>query len=968
MSLAVLAQDMASKGRNGDSMLVHMTPGEVAGLHALALKHGGSLTINPETGLPEANFLKSLLPIALGAFLGPAGAAIGGGFFSSALAAGAAVGGITTLATGSLSKGLMAGLGAYGGFGLGEALAGAGANALTTAGVANYADTLAAQGLEAGTGAYGEAASKLALESQKEAFAKPFMDRAAAGLSAVTSSPEALGSFAKDNFKYLGAAASPIMADAMVPTATKVEPVDTGNIRKFSFDPYGQRYTPIGVFPAKDYKGGMAEGGIVALAGGGGLTAQQFKEQMYAGGLDDTAATKRGLELAAAQGLNAQQTTNLWNEALGTKFTPDDYARVSRQYGIAGPQANVDFVKGLATNDITAPDFLQQTTARGLTSQDVNAALQGSGLSKGAQFALTNQNIGSDANASETYGGLKGLSNNINYWLKQHPGASLNDIKTEMAKWDLTDEDFQRATGKAVGDYATGDIKKVENLAVGAGGNNAAVVNPNGTVTQTALGNVAINPVTGERAPTTTMQNIKDLYTAGGGSLGYTPVAPKTMAEFNQRFNTMNPEGDSAAAYNYLMGQGAYPTKSKVGEIMKPYSEAVLGVPADMSTKKYIYDATTRKMVLNPEYVPMSFDTKGVQSYGLSLSDISKYLKANNTATDAQVYDWAAANNVTPDQIAAALGPTADLAAIRAKYAAAKKAADKKAADKKAANTTSADFDPVYNAKSGGLMPHYADGGITGNGQLNLNIPLNLGGGNGGYSAMGSGSGFGSMPPEFAAKLGAGMSNNVAQSGLPDFRSQMQGLDAKIQQLPSVMAYNDYGKSITGRPPTADEMAQMDKLRSAITSDKGYTDLQSQMQRLDSKYQQQAMGNQSAGLQQRYMQQAPNVSSFAAGGYAMGGLGTLGGYSDGGRLLKGPGDGVSDSIPATIGRKQQPARLADGEFVIPARIVSELGNGSTDAGAKKLYAMMDRVQRARGKTTGKNKVAANSRADKYLPA
>ena len=104
-------------------------------------------------------------------------------------------------------------------------------------------------------------------------------------------------------------------------------------------------------------------------------------------------------------------------------------------------------------------------------------------------------------------------------------------------------------------------------------------------------------------------------------------------------------------------------------------------------------------------------------------------------------------------------------------------------------------------------------------------------------------------------------------------------------------------------------------------------------------------------------------------GYAMGGgLGSLGSYSDGGRLLKGPGDGVSDSIPATIGAKRQPARLADGEFVIPARIVSELGNGSTEAGAKKLYAMMDRVQRARGKTTGKNKVAANSRADKHLPA
>jgi hypothetical protein len=112
-----------------------------------------------------------------------------------------------------------------------------------------------------------------------------------------------------------------------------------------------------------------------------------------------------------------------------------------------------------------------------------------------------------------------------------------------------------------------------------------------------------------------------------------------------------------------------------------------------------------------------------------------------------------------------------------------------------------------------------------------------------------------------------------------------------------------------------------------------------------------------------------DMAMGGATGYAMGGgLGSLGSYSDGGRLLKGPGDGVSDSIPATIGRNRQPARLADGEFVIPARIVSELGNGSTDAGAKKLYAMMDRVQRARGKTTGKNKVAANSRADKYLPA
>lgn len=99
-------------------------------------------------------------------------------------------------------------------------------------------------------------------------------------------------------------------------------------------------------------------------------------------------------------------------------------------------------------------------------------------------------------------------------------------------------------------------------------------------------------------------------------------------------------------------------------------------------------------------------------------------------------------------------------------------------------------------------------------------------------------------------------------------------------------------------------------------------------------------------------------------GLAAGGIATLGGYSDGGRLLKGPGDGVSDSIPAVIGKKQ-PARLADGEFVIPARIVSELGNGSTEAGARKLYAMMDRIKKARGKA--KN-IAADTKADKHLPA
>jgi hypothetical protein len=115
---------------------------------------------------------------------------------------------------------------------------------------------------------------------------------------------------------------------------------------------------------------------------------------------------------------------------------------------------------------------------------------------------------------------------------------------------------------------------------------------------------------------------------------------------------------------------------------------------------------------------------------------------------------------------------------------------------------------------------------------------------------------------------------------------------------------------------------------------------------------------------------AVRTPTGATGGvvaFNQGGLGTLGGYSDGGRLLRGPGDGVSDNIPAMIGDRQ-PARLADGEFVVPARIVSEIGNGSTEAGARKLYAMMDRVQRARSKTVGKHKVATDTNAERLLPA
>jgi hypothetical protein len=286
--------------------------------------------------------------------------------------------------------------------------------------------------------------------------------------------------------------------------------------------------------------------------------------------------------------------------------------------------------------------------------------------------------------------------------------------------------------------------------------------NPDGSITVTP--NIPGRPYGGFSG----MDEVRNAYTAGGGSTGYVPKTPKTAAEHAVAYNRMT--GDSAAAYKYLMGQGANPTQSVAAStstgIMRPYF--------------------SEGMRYKPKF--LSYDKEG-------------NLKTSESNPNAP------------------------------------KAGDAKAIDLNRAKTIEVVDSSGYNTET--------------------------------YTAV-------------------------------------------LQEDGTYLASNGKRYDVTGKQIAA----------------------------------------------------GGGMMGYAVGG----GMGTLGGYSDGGRLLKGPGDGVSDSIPATIGAKKQPARLADGEFVIPARIVSELGNGSTDAGAKKLYAMMDRVQRARGKTTGKNKVAANSRADKYLPA
>ena len=149
MTASHTAHGLASLGRHGDSMLVHMNPTEVAGLQSLARANGTSLTINPDTGMPEAFSLKGLfkaaLPMIAGFALGPGGFGLGqsifgaGSFMGSALGSGLLVGGLTGLLTGDMRQGLMAGMGAYGGYGLSDTLSKLGTSAPVTSDVTTKA-------------------------------------------------------------------------------------------------------------------------------------------------------------------------------------------------------------------------------------------------------------------------------------------------------------------------------------------------------------------------------------------------------------------------------------------------------------------------------------------------------------------------------------------------------------------------------------------------------------------------------------------------------------------------------------------------------------------------------------------------------------------------------------------------------------------------------------------------------------
>jgi hypothetical protein len=192
--------------------------------------------------------------------------------FGMPASAGIVQGGLTTLATGSLSRGLAAGMGAYGMYGLADSVSGMGANSMTGSYLGDYQGALVEQGYTPGTPEFGEAARNMVTDARG---AMPIGDKMSAGFDALKTNPSG---FLKDNFKYMAAAAAPIMADLMVPTTTKAPTaMSPGRIREKRWN--GRYFedvanTDAGVYNTSgrsfsDLYRGYNGGGIVALAGGG---------------------------------------------------------------------------------------------------------------------------------------------------------------------------------------------------------------------------------------------------------------------------------------------------------------------------------------------------------------------------------------------------------------------------------------------------------------------------------------------------------------------------------------------------------------------------------------------------------------------------------------------------------------------------------------------------------------------------
>ena len=797
MSLQLAAQHLSSQGRGGDSTLVHMSPREVKSLNDLAMAHGGQLSINPQTGLPEAGFLSSILPMVAGAALtGLSGGAI------NPMTAGLITGGLGYAMTGSLSKGLMMGLGAYGGANMGAGLM---ENAVTMdpsvidakqAVIDNAINTqynptntsLTSEQFASSLPADQLAKNKTladALNTSRATAAGPgdFMgnlERMGKGIGSLgqegglSSLYQNLGGSPMSLLKSVGSAAAPAIGEAMAPKKLEEEKSDAD---------MGQRYG-FSMNPA----GGQSPTGAQSRSLGGGQQQVQPGQDPLA---NTQSPTTTPFPTPDIQGKEQRYFTPSY-----TKLTPEQ-AKLIYGYADGGTaQANPQ----PATEPFPMPQY-------------TNAGKQPSGITP----------------TSET--------------------PALQAFRQMQAQRAVQPQTPQYAPTPATGGYLNdptpapttveGLYTKYLNRASDKGGLD--------------FWNKRFGPtVDADEASFFRASAEPELAAKRGESL------PTTVEGLYRTYLDRAPDPGGLDFWNKHFGSDV-----DASELAR-FKHATI---PELTENKRLFESTGG--LLAREFNNYLGQTVGVPNQ--LKAPTTPPPTSTNLADSGFAFDPITQRYSEIKGTAASTEPAADAFNVENRPVVGYTAKGEKIyGETKKPYGVNWTHGMGSFAASGGLMAAYAGGGMTQTDRM----------------------------AAASSYIGGNTSYPQAQSRVNQFSTPAQ-------------------------MPRSDEV---------ISKGNARIDLSTGEERL-----------------------------------AGGGISHLGDYSDGGRLLRGPGDGVSDSIPAMIGRKQ-PARLADGEFVVPARIVSELGNGSTEAGARKLYAMMDRIQKARGSTVGKGKVAKNSRSEKYLPA
>lgn len=856
MSLNAAAQHLADYGRHGDTTLVHMTPDEVRGLQQLAQAHGTSLTINPHTGLPEAFSLKQLVkvaaPIALGAFLGPAGAAYGGGFFSAA-GAGMAVGGFETLRTGSLEKGLMAGLSAYGAADMSTAAVDAAAkeeaakqiatqesyvaNELAaqkaaetgaTSGAVQASATPGIQGAQTAdlaneanmltTGTEGQLANANAYNAQIDPIGRiaSTYSTPTSGIETLMNNPDAV---AKQMGGYGSMARSGLMAAApiltMPPEGPDAPPIPERYITPKYYDYRTQTYVDLPSVNTKDW---------------GDKTIEGYRNSMVAKPVR-----------AAADGGMMGAVNPYSDEALAYRSEPVVRMANGGVARFAGGGVSDEEIKAYVSAHMDDPAAIAAAAQQhGVSMADLSRATGFSGEQVGGYFSNAGIDFGGSpaapqtaAPAGITSAGPTGIAS-----AAPTPAAAPSqvDVNTSVKNW--------------IRDNPNATYQQMRDAASGAGISDAMLLGAYDTLGFSAADkNVTFN---------------KD-WTNAKGMTGYQGLNDNITS-----WLANNPTATKADALQAMLDSGL-----NNADVFR----------ATGKTLSQLFDENKAKVTPTPTPAP----TPGGSSTTGGGRTTDTY--TGGTTTTPKTYAPEGTTNpygnyINPGDI-----------------------------------TTNADDTRTVTPN----IPGRPYGGFTGAGQLR--DAYTAGGGNLGQTLA---------PTKSYTNTG----------GSADAYGYLFGERAWPTQQQRQPVYKDTVGNTTQKYVWKDGL---------LVLNPDYVD---PLAKKEDVVEETPVNNTGEGANGGLM------AAYASGGQTQY---NLGGYSDGGRLLRGPGDGVSDSIPATIGGKQ-PARLADGEFVIPARIVSEIGNGSTEAGARKLYAMMDRVQKARGKTVGKGKVAKNTRADKHLPA